>query len=144
MKIDTSTGSVLNTYTIGTSASFGGPFGLAFDGTAMWFATAGNSVVKLDVSDGTQTEFPVGIEPRAVRVDGTNIWVTNFGTSDATKLVAATGALVGRFPTGAYPLGVAFDGTSVWIANSQAQGMGERAVKGGVAMTSEPRAPEHE
>jgi DNA-binding beta-propeller fold protein YncE len=77
-------------------------------------------VIKLDVSDGTQTEFPVGIEPLAVAFDGTNIWVTNFGTSDATKLVAATGATVGRFAVGAYPTGIAFDGTSVWVSNSHA------------------------
>ena len=119
-ELDAGDGSVVNTYTIGNSASFGGPFGVAFDGTAMWFATAGNSVVKLEVSDGTQTEVPVGIEPQAVAFDGTNIWVTNFGTSDATKLVAATGANVGRFPVGAYPTGIAFDGTNVWIANSHA------------------------
>ena len=114
---------MVNTFTIGNSANFGGPFGVAFDGTAMWFATAGNSVVKLDVSDGTQTEFPVGIQSQAVAFDGTNIWVTNNGSSNATKLVAATGVKVGSFPVGGYPTGIAFDGTNVWIANNHANSL---------------------
>jgi hypothetical protein len=52
-----------------------------------------------------------------VVIDGTNIWVANYGSSNVTKLLASTGALVGTYAVGTSPIGVAFDGTNIWVAN---------------------------
>jgi YVTN family beta-propeller protein len=52
-----------------------------------------------------------------VAFDGTNIWVANSGSNTVTKLLAATGALVGTYPVGSFPFGVAFDGANIWVTN---------------------------
>ena len=62
--------------------------------------------------------FPAGIEPVAITFDGTNIWVANEGGNTVTKLLAATGALVGTYPVGVYPSSLAFDGTNIWVTNA--------------------------
>ena len=136
-ELDGTTGAVIHpltvgateSYVIGTSASFGGPTGVAFDGSSMWFATDGNTVTKVAISDGTQTDYPVGIEPEAIAFDGSHVWVTNFGASSVTELNASNGARVGTYAVGAYPEGIAFDGTNVWVANSHADD-GQPAVNG--------------
>jgi YVTN family beta-propeller protein len=126
--VDPATATEIHNYPIPPSVNFGGPYGVAFDGTSMWFATGGHSVVKVAVAGATQTEYNVGLAPRALTFDGANIWVANFGSSDVTELVAATGALVAIYALGAdttptvsttNPAGIAFDGTNVWIANSK-------------------------
>lgn len=50
--------------------------------------------------------------------DGANIWVTDFGGGNVTKLRASDGANLGTFPVGRGPAAIAFDGTSIWVANS--------------------------
>jgi sugar lactone lactonase YvrE len=68
----------------------------------------------------------VGLGPIGVAFDGANIWVTNQGSSNVTKLRASDGACAGvvgpptaacTFPTGTNPNGVAFDGANIWVAN---------------------------
>jgi DNA-binding beta-propeller fold protein YncE len=63
------------------------------------------------------TTYPVGSNPYGVAFDGSNIWVTNFGSNTVTKLLASGGALVGTYTVGSNPYGVAFDGTNIWVAN---------------------------
>ena len=55
------------------------PIGVAFDGTHIWVANAGDdTVTKLRASDGvSQGTFPVGSVPVGVAFDGTHIWVAN-------------------------------------------------------------------
>jgi hypothetical protein len=61
----------------------------------------------------------VGSVPEEVAFDGTNIWVTNFSSSNVTKLRASDGACVGicTFAVGSNPIGVAFDGANMWVTN---------------------------
>jgi YVTN family beta-propeller protein len=59
----------------------------------------------------------VGSNPWGVAFDGANIWVANSGSNNVTKLLAATGALLGTFPVGSNPKAVAFDGANIWVAN---------------------------
>jgi YVTN family beta-propeller protein len=61
--------------------------------------------------------YSAGTNPNAVAFDGTNIWVTNRGSSTVTKLLASTGAVVGTYSVGNLPIGIAFDGTNIWVAN---------------------------
>jgi hypothetical protein len=49
------------------------------------------------------------------RLDDTNIWVANQGSSGVTKLLASTGAVVGNYAVGGGATGVAFDGTNIWV-----------------------------
>ena len=60
----------------------------------------------------------VGNGPRGVAFDGANIWVTNAGSNNVTKLRASDGALQGTFAVGTSPFGVAFDGANIWVANN--------------------------
>ncbi len=60
--------------------------------------------------------FGVGANPRGVAFDGANIWVSNHGSSNVTKLRASDGTNLGTFNVGASPQGVAFDGANVWVA----------------------------
>ena len=50
--------------------------------------------------------------------DGANIWVTNVGSNNVTKLRASDGTNLGTFPVGGNPPGVAFDGANIWVTNS--------------------------
>jgi len=74
--------------------------------------------------------FIVGIGPSDVAFDGINIGVTNFdigfgntvtmtnyGSSNVTKLRASDGQVLGTFAVGLEPGGVAFDGANIWVAN---------------------------
>src|SRR5208282_5930396 len=65
----------------------------------------------------TGITFAVGTNPRGIACDGTNLWVANQGSNSVTKLLAATGALVGTYTVGTVPLGVAYDGANVWVTN---------------------------
>ena len=62
--------------------------------------------------------YTAGSNPIGVVFDGTNIWITNIGSSSVTKLLASTGSAVGTYTVGANPYGIAFDGTNIWVANS--------------------------
>jgi DNA-binding beta-propeller fold protein YncE len=52
-----------------------------------------------------------------VAFDGVNIWVTNQGSYDVTKLRASNGSLLGTFGVGNTPKGIAFDGANIWVPN---------------------------
>ena len=43
--------------------------------------------------------------------------MTNLGSNNVTKLLAATGANLATFAVGTSPYGVAFDGANIWAAN---------------------------
>ncbi|MBK6749070.1 MAG: hypothetical protein IPG67_03440 [Acidobacteria bacterium] len=59
----------------------------------------------------------VGTSPQDVTFDGANIWVTNQGSNNLTKLRASDGAVQGTFAVGSNPYGIAFDGANIWVAN---------------------------
>jgi outer membrane lipoprotein-sorting protein len=61
--------------------------------------------------------FPVGTNPRDIAFDGANIWVSNVGSNNVTKLKASDGSLVGTYSVGTAPLCITFDGVNIWVAN---------------------------
>jgi YVTN family beta-propeller protein len=70
----------------------------------------------------TGATFAVGTNPQGIAFDGANLWVANNGSSNVTKLNAATGAAIGTYPVGSPTLGgnpsaIAFDGTSIWVTS---------------------------
>jgi hypothetical protein len=62
--------------------------------------------------------YAVGSHPQSLCFDGTNIWVTNNGSNNVTKLNATTGTAVGTYSVGTAPVGICYDGTYIWVANS--------------------------
>lgn len=88
----------------------------------------GTNAIRLALGDTTQIAtilwkckppaYAVGTHPQGICFDGTNIWVTNNGSNNVTKLTAATGAVVGTYSVGTAPVGICYDGTNIWVANS--------------------------
>jgi YVTN family beta-propeller protein len=74
-------------------------------------------IARLQWWAGARTDHPVGALPNGVAFDGTNIWVTNFGSDNVTKINPTTGATISTHPTGTDPNDVAFDGTNIWVTN---------------------------
>jgi len=114
----TSTAAVLN-FTIPQGAQ--GPVGAT--GATGPQGPAGNSfnlaaVAQLRWGYSGMNAYTLGTSPYGVAFDGTNIWVTNQGSNNVTKVAASTGATVGTYAVGRNPYGVAFDGGNVWVANS--------------------------
>jgi hypothetical protein len=61
--------------------------------------------------------YPVGYMPEGVLVDGTYVWVANFGSGSVTKLRATNGTIAGLYPVGKNPQALAYDGTYLWVAD---------------------------
>jgi hypothetical protein len=114
MKVRSSDGMVLGSYSVGTQ-----PYGVTFDGTNMWVANfASANVTKLRASDGTVLgTYNVGTNPIRICFDGTNLWVTNYGSAKVTKL-STSGTVIGTYTVGTQPYGIVFDGTNIWVANN--------------------------
>ena len=80
----------------------GDPFG--------WPIRTDNTVDRLRPSDGKITgTFAVGSKLQFIAFDGTNLWVTNLGSNNMTKLGGSHGALVVTFQSGG-SCGNRFDG----------------------------------
>jgi uncharacterized protein (TIGR03437 family) len=65
----------------------------------------------------TSVTYAAGALPVGIASDGADIWVTNFGSGNVTKLLASTGAAVGAYSLGSAPFGIVFDGANIWVAN---------------------------
>jgi YVTN family beta-propeller protein len=74
-------------------------------------------IARLQWWAGARTDHPTGTSPAGVAFDGTNIWVTNLGSDDVTKINPTTGATISTTNVGSQPNEVAFDGTNIWITN---------------------------
>jgi YVTN family beta-propeller protein len=125
----------------------GSPFGVGFDGTNIWVATDlgaygpagpdgiyGNDVGLSDwvrkvdpVTNTVTATVTVGSNPTAVAFDGTNIWVTNYGSGTVSKIDPVTNTVTATVPiANAVPdpnvfgfilAGVGFDGTNIWVTS---------------------------
>jgi YVTN family beta-propeller protein len=115
----------------------GSPFGVGFDGTNIWVATDlgaygpagpdgiyGNDVGLSDwvrkvdpVTNTVTATVTVGSNPTAVAFDGTNIWVTNYGSGTVSKIDPVTDTVTATVTVGSNPNGVGFDGTNIWVTN---------------------------
>jgi DNA-binding beta-propeller fold protein YncE len=113
-----------NVYTLtlgdSTSSTVNGVF---FDGQYIWSAVqnpdSGGVLVKLSTSGQTLATVGVGQTPDKIAFDGTNIWVTDYTSSDL-RVVAENGNVVATIPLAptANPEGIIFDGKYIWVANN--------------------------
>jgi YVTN family beta-propeller protein len=65
----------------------------------------------------TRISYSVGSRPTSICFDGANIWVTNYGSDNVTKLDAVYGNVLGTYNVGSEPQGICFDGASIWVNN---------------------------
>jgi DNA-binding beta-propeller fold protein YncE len=85
----------------------------------MWVAIEGGYVVELSPTGAMLGSFIACPNPTGIAFDGTNMWVTNYGSNDVVEL-SPTGAKLGTFTVtaGNRPQAIAFDGVHMWVANS--------------------------
>jgi len=55
-----------------------------------------------------------------VAYDGTNIYVTNYGSNNVSVIDPATNTVTATITVGTDPNGVAYDGTNIYVTNSTA------------------------
>jgi YVTN family beta-propeller protein len=112
---------------------------LSNDGRVSFYASFGNvdlvadvvaytSGARLSTSDLAQNRWDrdrakpltvaVATGPIGVAFDGTNIWVTNAGSSTVSKINPTTNTVTATVTVGTRPIGVAFDGTNIWVINN--------------------------
>ena len=79
--------------------------------------------------------FQVGSDPEGIAFDGTNMWVTNYGSENVTELLPDGGRL-GLVTVGSDPEGIAFDGTNMWVTHDFGSSITELLPDGGVSASS--------
>ena len=101
--------------------AFGGPVNLVADITGYTSASRMSAAQvaenRWDKDLGKPATVTVGYSPAGVAFDGTNIWVTNYGSNNVSKINPTTNAVT-TVTVGNGPIGVAFDGTSIWVTNN--------------------------
>ena len=112
-KLNAATGALVGNYPAGSW-----PSGIAFDGTYIWVSNfQDGKVTKLQASTGNfvvaYAAMAVGGAPSDVLFDGNYIWVADWNGS-ISKMLPATGDIVGSYYIGSRSNRLAFDGTSVW------------------------------
>jgi YVTN family beta-propeller protein len=87
-ELDASTGSVIQTITVGSNFPFGGPGGVSSDGTHVWVINGGNRTVsELNASTGSVIQtITVGRGPADVSSDGTHVWVPNASDNTVSEI----------------------------------------------------------
>lgn len=104
-----------------TSSLGGGSQGIAFDGARIWTANPGSpgSVSIVTLNPLSVSNVSTGFaNPAGIVYDGTNMWVTDFGTSPGNLFkLDSNGAILQTIPVGDGPGFPAFDGTNIWVPN---------------------------
>jgi hypothetical protein len=117
IKIQASTGTIVNTFTL---PDYAGP-GLAFDGTNVWVTIQSNpdSVSKVLASTGAVTTYQLFncVAPTGMAFDGSHIWISCWSGYTVQELNSSGGEIT-AVAVGDFPSGLAFDGTNIWVANS--------------------------
>jgi YVTN family beta-propeller protein len=117
--LDTTTGSVLNTFGVAAAPN---QLAVSPDGGTLYVANSGSNLVSIH---DTSTGMPIGFVPvaapygLALNPAGSRLYVSSIITNEVTVLDTATGQTVGRIPVGVTPVGVTVNGagTRVYVAN---------------------------
>lgn len=120
-----STGSVLTTFGVPNAEglAFRGPTNGAYlyAGSMDMPSTGGGEVFAIYAQDPLNWfDFYVGENPTDVALDGTYLWVLNYGFQKVSKLNADTGAVLATYsvtnPVGGWGGGgILFDGSNIWV-----------------------------
>ena len=105
-----------------------------------------NQIAMLRWYDANEAGYTVtvGDRPHGMAFDGDNIWVTNYGDNNVTKLRPSDGQVLGTYPVGSNPHDAAFDGANIWVTNNGGNSVTKlNAIDGSIVNTypvgSEPR-----
>ena len=151
----------------GTAARFYHPFGITTDGTNLYVTDHSNSTIrKIVIStlavttiagsagvngsvDGTGTAARF-YHPFGITTDGTNLYVTDYGSSTIRKIVISTGAVTtiagsagvvgsadgtGTAATFNYPSGITTDGTNLYVTDTYNSTIREIVISTGAVTT---------
>ena len=86
------------------------------------------------------TTYGVGTQPVAVCSDGTNIWVSNSGSNNVTKIRISDDSVLGTYnvvSTASYPIGpqgICFDGKNIWVANDSSSNVNKINISDGTIL----------
>ena len=68
--------------------------------------------------NGITVSTGAGSYPLGIACDGADLFrVANNDTNTVSKIVAASGVVVGSYAAGSGPIAAVFDGTNVWVAD---------------------------
>jgi DNA-binding beta-propeller fold protein YncE len=101
-KLDATTGSVLNQFSIGTASS-SAPFGTCLDDWGnVWVALMGeNSIIRVNPQSGSiDKRVTVGAAPRAVTYDNGFVWASTSVGNTVAKIRARDGVLIAETSVG--------------------------------------------
>jgi len=151
----------------GTAARFYHPFGITTDGTNLYVTDHSNSTIrKIVISTGAVTTMAgsAGVNgsadgtgtaarfyhPFGITTDGTNLYVTDYGSSTIRKIVISTGAVTtiagsagvvgsadgtGTAATLNYPTGITTDGTNLYVTDTYNSTIREVVISTGAVTT---------
>lgn len=122
---------------IGAAARFRSPTGSVSDGTYLYVAdTLNHKIRKIEIATGVVTTLAgsgllgdangTGMaasfnEPKGITINGTHLYVTDYGSSKIRKIEIATGIVTSLAVSAGvffYPTGIATDGTYLYVADS--------------------------
>jgi hypothetical protein len=103
-----------------------GPVSVSYLAGTVWAVGFNNNMVsnlKYNSTNNTCSGGGIlvstGSNPWGLAYDGTNIWVTNYGSNDITVFKATSGAYVTTYSSqGTGPKGITYDGAYMWVVNS--------------------------
>jgi hypothetical protein len=98
-----------------------GTRGVAFDGSRVWAAGSGVSIVSFNPT--AVTTVTIGFaQPIGILYDGTHIWITDAGFATLVKL-NSDGSIAQSISTGGTPTLPVFDGTNIWVPNQSSNSL---------------------
>jgi hypothetical protein len=101
------------------------PFGLAVDGTNVYFTTIGNAhaVMVVPVTGGTPAVFAKGTSPWAITVQGDHVYWTDDGSVfSAPKSGVGAGGPTALATGQSFPFSIAADASNVYWTNASGDG----------------------
>ena len=103
----------------GAPVMMGSPAGLAYGDGSVWAVNSAERTVSRinPATHAVVTQIPVGSQPTAVTVTGTDVWVANSGDATVTRINTAANAVVRTVAVGNVPVAIASGPSGVWVAN---------------------------
>jgi YVTN family beta-propeller protein len=114
-RIDPSTARVLGSVKVG-----GYPVAMHGAAGVLWITNSNNNTVsRLSAATGAPLGSPihVGLDPKRIAANQSNIWVANAGDGTVTWIGATTGQVLGTFHVGDHPNGINFASGDIWVAS---------------------------
>jgi YVTN family beta-propeller protein len=136
MKVDTRTGTILATISVGDHA----PYLMALDGAGnLWVSCLPRTVYVINVaSEKVVATYTYSINrlqtDTGIAFDGTDIWIADSYDNLVFRVDPATGAKLQTLTVGKSPSYIAFDGASLWVSNRKSNDVTQVDPKAGTVL----------